>query len=127
MGLDKNKRPLFAEDYRNIRVTQSTAPSTALAPRGVIALVSTSTGAPVVYTLAHAPKKGARFEVVVSSVGSSSDAPFHINAGSGIGLGASSEDMLTLASAGNGASFVAFSTTRWGCVGSNGATFSTST
>jgi hypothetical protein len=127
MGRDKNTRPLLSRESGTYRVTTSTAPSTALAPRGLITLASTSTGGPVVYTLASAPKRGLAFQVHVSSVGSSSDAPFRINAGSGIGFAASSQDALTLASAGNGATLMGLSTSRWACVGINGATFSSST
>lgn len=126
MGIDKNKRPILADDYASIRITTSTAASTALAPRGVIALTSTSTAGTVVYTLASAPKRGHRFSIGALLV-SATSAQFNVNAASGSFLGSSSEDMLQLSTAGNGATFVGVSTTRWLCVGNNGGTFSTST
>ena len=125
MGLDKNRRGILADGFNDVRVTTSTSPSTALSPRGVIALATTSTTGPVVYTLAHGPKRGRKFEIHALSVAATS-APFHVNAGAGIGVGTSSEDMLTLTLAGDGASLTGLSTSRWGII-SHGATFSTST
>ena len=127
MGFDKQMRPTGGQRRRHLEIVTSTAASTALVPKNVISLETTSTGAPVVYTLAGAPKKGDEFHVHATSVASSSVAPFHINAGSGVAFGSSSEDMLTLAVAGNGAHLIALSSARWAAVGGNGATFSTST
>ena len=127
MGQERVRRPLYADEFGNIRVTTSTAASTALAPRGVISLATTSTGAPVVYTLAQLPKKGKRFAICAATLASSSVGPFHVNAAANSFLGSSSQEMLTLPVAGNGAEFIGLSTTRWLCIGTNGGTFSTST
>lgn len=128
MGASKEYRPVLPLSFAfDPSVLQSTAPSSALNPSGIISFASTSTGAPVVYDLAAPPAPGKLFGVHLASIGSSSNAPVHVNAGAGVGLGTSSEDMLTLASAGDGALFVGLSTSRWACLGSHGATFSTST
>ena len=126
MGVAKEKRPILADSYQNIRVTTISAATTALQPRGIIALTSTSTTGPVVYDLASAPKRGHGFSVSALLVGATSS-QLHINAGAGIGLGSSSQDMLTLSTAGNGATFVGVSSERWMCVGINGGTLSSST
>jgi len=118
MGLNKNQRPqLVKRGTRLSGIRVSTAASTALDPRGVIALQTTSTGGPVVYTLNRAPKPGDEFRVIADKNASSSVAPFHINAASGTFIGSSSEEMLTLARAGAGAHLIAFSTIRWGVFG----------
>lgn len=127
MGYEKDQRPRGVQGRRHLDITSSTAASTALRAAGTISLVTTSTGAPVVYTLAGAPKKGDEVAFHATTVASSSGAPFHINVGSGIGVGSSSEDMLTLAIAGDGAHLRALSTTRWAVIGSHGAAFSSST
>lgn len=128
MGYDKHQRPsVERKGGRLAEITESTAASTALVPRGAISLTSISTGAPVVYTLSRVPVPGEQFEVYVKSVGSSSAAPFHINMASGVAVGSSSEDMLTLATAGDGATLRAFSSDRYGVVGQFGAAVSTST
>lgn len=127
MGFDKERRPTGSQRRRHLEIITSTAASTALAAKDVVSLVTTSTGAPVVYTLAGAPKKGDEVHFHATSVASSSVAPFHINVGSGIGVGSSSEDMLTLAIPGDGAHLIALSSTRWATVASHGAVFSSST
>lgn len=127
MGYDKNKRPLLADDYGDLRVTTISAASTALDPRGTIALTSTSTAGPVVYTLANLPAQGRGFSVGVVSVGATSS-PHHINMPSGVFVGATSADMVALSTAGEGATFVAVSSEHLMSVGhSGGVTFSTST
>lgn len=127
MGFDKEQRPRSRAESKFQKFTDSTAASTALDPRGLITLETTSTGAPVVYTLNRLPKRGDSFAIYAKGVASSSVAPLHINAAALSFLGASSEEMLTLAIEGNGAEFIAISSARWACIGSNGATFSTST
>ena len=118
MGMNKQQRPTLAKRgarYSGIRV--STAASTALDPRGIIAMQTTSTGGPVVYTLNRAPKPGDEFHLVADKNASSSVAPFHVNAASGTFFGSSSEEMLTLARPGAAAHMIAFSTIRWAVVG----------
>lgn len=127
MGYDKERRPTGSQRRRHLEIVTSTAASTALAAKDVISLETTSTGAPVVYTLAGAPKKGDEVHFHAGAVASSSDAPFHVNMGADIGVGSSSQDMLTLAISGDGAHLIALSSTRWATVASHGATFSTST
>lgn len=128
MGYEKAQRPIAHEkgDRQGV-VTPSTAASTALDPRGLISLQTTSTGAPVVYTLSRVPHRGDEFYLHATDVGSSSDAPFHVNAASGSFFGSSSEDMLSLGAEGSGAHVIGLSTTRWAVVGANDVSFSTST
>lgn len=135
MGREKMQRPIDVRtgadpdvlmDTFRVGVTTSTAPSTALAARGAVSLESTSTGAPVVYTL-EAPAEGDFLAFNVQSVGSSSDAPFHINAGSGVFFSASTNDMVTLSSAGAGITLIGRSSSQWMPVGEVDATLSTST
>lgn len=140
MGFEKFKRPIKARvdartstdpdfEFDTLRqgVTTSTAASTSLGPRGNFALVTTTTGAPIVYTLASpACSGGDRISIVVDQMQSSSDAPFHINTGGG-GAGATSEDMVVLPVTGSGISMVSLSTDRWLVDGANAATFSSST
>ena len=134
MGFKKEKRPLdlrtgadpdFVFDSHRQTITTSTAASTSLGPRGAFAVETTSTGAPVVYTIAE-PQPGDRISLMVSAMQSSSDAPFHFNLGTLSGP-ATSADMVVLATAGSGVSLIAFSTSRWLSDGNQGATFSAST
>ena len=130
MGFQKEQRPSIRKPGgRNLGVFESTAASTALDPKGFIPLVTavTSSGAPVVYTLGRAPKIGDEFTLYASLITSSSIAPFHVNAGSGVSIGSSSEDMVTLAITGDAITLGGISATRWATVGSHGAVFSTST
>lgn len=118
MGFRKEQQPVIRKrGNREGGIRTSTAASTALDPRGVIALETTSTGAPVVYTLNRAPKLGDQLFVTAAKVASSSVAPFHVNAASGTFFGSSSEDLLTLAQPGAAAHLIAFSTIRWAVVG----------
>lgn len=140
MGFEFFKRPVKARidartstdpdfEFDTLRqgVITSTAASTALGPRGSFALVTTTTGAPIVYTLASpACSGGDRISIVIDQMESSSDAPFHINTGGG-GAGATSEDMVTLPVTGSGVSLISLSTSRWLVDGANAATFSSST
>lgn len=136
MGFQKFKRPIDARtggdpDFRfdTLRqsVTTSTAASTALGPRGAFALVTTTTGVPIVYTLADPSSAGGdRISISVDQMQSTSDAPFHINTGGG-GCNATSEDMILLSSAGAGVSLFSLSTSRWLVDGKHAATFSSST
>ena len=134
MGFEKFKRPLdartkgdpdFVFDQIRQTVTTSTAASTGLGPRGAFAMETTSTGAPVVYTLAD-PKAGDRLSLMVSAMQSSSDAPFHFNLGTVVGP-ATSADMIVLSTRGSGVSLIALSTARWLTDGNDGASYSTST
>jgi hypothetical protein len=128
MGSLRDKRPRGgARFYRNDLET-STAASTALPANKSYSLVSTSTAAPVVYTLIAPQKVGDRIDFSVHTIGSSSvgGGQFHINAGSGV-LISSTCDMLSLSTDGAGASLLALSTSRWGLVGNFGGTLSTST
>lgn len=129
MGTAKERRPFSAHNYQINNSRTSTAASTALEVGGVVSLESTSTAAPVVYTLARLLDAGELMAVHVTAVGSSSDGggQMHVNAASGQFFGSSSEDMLTLATSGDGALLVGVSTARIGVVGNNGGTFSTST
>lgn len=134
MGFSKEMRPnsrarggrLSGKAFRI-----STAASTALSPVGMIGLETTSTGAPVVYTLNRLPKRGDEFFLFADLVASSSVAPFHINAASGSFFGSSSQEMMILARAGAGAHMIGYSTERWSVVGMSQAdssgNFSTST
>ena len=124
MGFQVFKRPINLRSIRQT-VTISTAASTSLGPRGVFAVETTSTGAPVVYTILH-PKPGDRLSLMVSAMQSSSDAPFHFNLGD-LFAPATSADMIVLSSQGAGISLIALSTARWLTDGNAGATFSTST
>lgn len=128
MGEHVQKRPLSARRLRIGEVTNSTAASTALEPNDAIGLTSTSTTGPVVYTLSRIPKPGEQLGIVALTVGASSaGAGYHVNAASGTFFGSSSQDMATLLGHGDGFSAIAMSTTRWGVIGNNNATFSTST
>ena len=141
MGFDKAQRPRDtrkgskasspSDKLDSLRwgdITASTAASTALVPRGVVSLESTSTGAPVVYTLKQ-PIKGDEIAIAVASLASSSVAPFHVNAQSGGTFNgvASSENMVALSTAGAGITLLALSSAQWMTKGHRGATFSTST
>lgn len=134
MGFEKFKRPIDARTggdpdflFDSIRqsVTTSTAASTALGPRGVFVVETTSTGAPVVYDIPN-PKVGDRISLMVGAMQSSSDAPFHFNLGDLLGP-ATSADMVVLSTEGAGVSMIAVSTAAWKTDGNQGATFSTST
>jgi hypothetical protein len=132
MGLAYEKRRQRAHGFHQGSITTSTAAladaSTALAPNDVIALRSTSTNGPVVYTLSRAPKPGEHLNIHAQLVGATSaGAGFHVNAYSGTFFGSSSEDMATMLGQGNGFSAIATSTIRWGVVGNNAATFGEST
>ena len=116
MGYQVEKRPTTRVKGGRLNVKAfrtSTAPSTALVPEGSISLRTTSTGAPVVYTLSRLPKAGAEFAVFADALASSSVAPFHINAASGSFLGSSGDEMLILAQPGAGAFIRGFSSERW--------------
>lgn len=140
MGFEFFKRPVKARidartstdpdfEFDTLRqgITTSTAASTSLGPRGAFALVTTTTGAPTVYTLASpACSGGDRISIVVDQMQSSSDAPFHINTGGG-GANATSEDMILLSTVGAGISLISLSTSRWLVDGLHAATFSSST
>ena len=135
MGYEKRKRPLDTRTnsaepdvkfgFLRVADVASAAVSTALSPRGVYGLTSTSTGAAVVWTV-KTPTAGDVLEVAISSIGSSSGAPFHVNAGSGVTFDGTN-DMITMSTAGAGFSLRALSTARWLMVGNFGATLSTST
>ena len=135
MGFDVLQRPLKArrgdpnvvgDFFQYGAVLASTAASTGLQTRGLVSLATTSTGAPVVYTLSP-QKLGDWLEIGVAAVASSSDAPLHINMASGVTLDGGTQDMITLSTAGSGVTLRAFSTSHFACVGTRGATFSTST
>lgn len=127
MGETKDRRPVLADDYGRMRVTIQDGASTALAPRGIIALTSTSTAGPVVHTLASMPKKGRAFEVGAVSVGATSG-QHHINMPSGVFVGATSANMVELSTAGDGVRLVAISSEHLMPVGhSASVSFSTST
>lgn len=118
MGREKMQRPLLTKrGGRDSGYRTSTAASTGLDPRGTIGLETTSTGAPVVYTLHRLPKRGDEFFLFADLVASSSVAPFHINAASGSFFGSSSEETLTLAQPGAAAHLKGYSTERWMVVG----------
>lgn len=118
MGYAKEQRPVAEKrGHRKGGQRLSTAASTALDPVGHIALETTSTGAPVVYTLGRAPKPGLEFFITAQAIASSSVAPIHLNAAAGSWFGSTAEDMLILAQAGAGAHIVGFSTSRWHVVG----------
>lgn len=134
MGFEHHKRP---GDYRTAGdpdlkyttsrqiPTASTAASTALNPRGAFSFATTSTGAPVVYTIS-APEVGDRLSLTVDTLASSSEGPIHFNTGTHLVV-SSSADMISLSSVGAGISLIAVSTARWLADGNQGATFSTST
>lgn len=123
MGYRKEPRPVIEKrgGRKGGAVLTSTAASTGLAPRGIIGMETTSTGAPVVYTLNRLPKRGDEFFLFADMVASSSVAPFHINAASASFFGSSSQEMLTLARAGAGAHIIGYSSERWGVFGLNQA------
>lgn len=128
MGLEKQQRPpLTPPGERLAPVKAFSAASTAVHPRGLISLATTSTGAPTVWTLSRAPKVGETVALFAKTVQSSSAGPLHVNMASGVAVGTSSENMLTLATEGDGALLYAFSSDRYGVVGSFGAAVSTST
>ena len=118
MGFQKDMRPTIRKrGGRESGMRLSTAGSTALDPRGMIALGTTSTGAPVVYDLRRLPKRGDEFYITVDSVASSSVAPFHINASTGSYFGTTGEGLLVLSKAGDAAHIVAYSSARWAVIG----------
>ena len=142
MGWEHHKRPIDARTGAgtDLRVggtrsvwTSQAAASTALGPRGVFGLASTSTDTtPLVHTLA-APNAGDRLELVVENLATSSS-PIHVNAISGGKFDGSTQsgstasaNMITLTSAGAGCALVASSSSRWHLVGNSGCTLSTST
>lgn len=132
MGLEWNRRKLAGHGFRDLKVDTVSATiasaSTALPINDVIALTSTSTTGPVVFTLSRAPKPGEHLAVNVLKAGASSaGAGYHVNAYGGSFFGSSSQDMATLLGHGDGFIAIATSTIRWGVVGNNNATFSTST
>ena len=126
MGIERSKRPQSAPIFRPSQVTVSTAPSTALATRGIIGLVSTSTVAPVVYTLTQ-PKSGDVVSFTVDALSVATSAGFNINAGTGVVFAGTTADMVRLSSMEAAVSFVAKSSARWYSVGDRGAIYSTST
>lgn len=143
MGWEHHKRPIDARTGAgtDLRVgqtrsvwTSQAAASTALGPRGIFGLASTSTDeTPLVHTLA-APNAGDRLELVIETLATSSS-PIHVNAASGYfdnatdGTPATTEsaNMITLTSAGAGCALVASSSGRWHLIGNSGCTLSTST
>lgn len=118
MGFRKETQPVINKrGGRQGGVRTSTATSTGLDPRGVIGLETTSTGAPVLYTIKRLPKPGDEFYIYADNLASSSVAPFHVNAAANSFFGSSSEGMLILAKKGAGAHMIGYSTERWSVVG----------
>ena len=118
MGFRKEPQPTIRKrGGRESGQRTSTAGSTALDPRGMIALNTTSTGAPVVYDLNRLPKKGDEFYLTAVAIASSSVAPFHINASTGSFFGTTGQGLLVLSKAGDAAHVIAFSSARWAVVG----------
>lgn len=130
MGFEKERRPFLPHQIRLGDVVESTAASTALQAAGVVSLVSTSTTAFSVHTLAEVPRPGVFLAIHATGVASSSGA-HHINAGGTaageVAFGTSSEDMIEMSSEGSGVLLIGLSSDRWAVVGNYGATFSTST
>ena len=118
MGFRKEQQPTMRKrGGREGGMRSSTAGSTALDPRGMWALNTTSTAAPVVYDLNRLPKRGDEFYLTVAAIASSSVAPFHINASTGSYFGTTGEGLLVLSKAGDAAHIVAYSSARWVVVG----------
>ena len=109
-------------------VTSATSVGT-LGPRAVVALNSTSTGAPDVYTLAAPSTLGGDFfSITIETVASSSVAPQHINASTDASVtfdGAN--DMLVLSTDGAGASLYSLSSSRWLIIGAFNASVAAAT
>ena len=94
----------------------------------MIALNATSTTGPVLVTLARLPKRGETLAVHSLKAGASSaGAGYHVMAAAGSFFGSSSQDMATILGHGDGFQAIAMSSARWGVIGNNNATFSTST
>jgi hypothetical protein len=130
MGYGKRRRPVYEPDADRLSgITKSTAASTALEPRGVYSLESSSTVAPVVYTLV-APKAGDELYVNANLIAAATGtSEFHINSVAVFGYDASTvgQDMVTLSTRGAGFHAIARTSSEWLVVGVRGATFSTST
>lgn len=126
MGYHKIPQPLLHSDVRRTFGVAAATSAGTIGPAGTYGLATTSTTAPVVYTLA-APKGGERLELAVDTIASSSAAPFHVNANSGAVFAGSSLDMVSLSTTGAAVTLVALNSTRWYIVADRGATLSTST
>lgn len=104
----------------------STSDGVTISPYGHTVIATTSTGAPVVFTLA-AGEPGMRKVLGVDSLASSSDAPIHINAASSNVTFDGTNDMVTLSTNGSSIVVVARSSGRWDIESDRGATLAAST
>lgn len=133
MGQEYFKRGVIAGAGDRQRGVDQLSSGNTVGPNGVYALATTSTGAPVLLTVATPSKGGGDIlDIGVSAVASSSDAPFHLNTPSTDTTFDGTNDMLALSSAGSGVSLRSLSTSQWLVVGLSGSThtgaaFSTST
>lgn len=128
MGYEWSKRPVSAPSERQDVTIHSTTGGTTIPADGVTALQSTSTGAPVLVTLATPLTNGMEKDIIVSTIGSSSDAPYHINMpSSNTTVNGTTADMITLSSQGAAVQLVALSSARWLVRSAITATYSTST
>ena len=109
-----------------IGTISSTAGPTALTPFGFDALSSTSTSAPVVFTLGT-PKANMRKVIAVESMGSSSGAPFHIETSSSGATFDGTNDAVVLTTDGAAIALVALSSSRWMIESDRDATLAAST
>lgn len=129
MGLQRENRPLLVKRGLRFDLVDSTSPGTVGRPDSMIALASTTTGAPGVWTLANPSKGGGDFIMVgCKTVGTTS-------AGAGVHLRTSSSgitfdggnDLITFSSEGAGVSLVSESSSRWIIMSANAIALSTST
>lgn len=133
MGYDKIRRPLagIQDQSRFLGVEVSTAATAAASTKlaaGIYGLRTTSTAAPVVYTM-RLPKSGEFLAVTALAIQSSSMAPIHINAGPTTDTyWNNASQMLTLATQDSGFYAIAQSSSQWLVVGQVGTiAFTTST
>jgi len=126
MGFDKEMRPPLVPPARFSGVQNATT-ATTVSP-GLVALNATSTAGPIVIEISRLPKLGDVLAIhAVTNAATSAGAGYHINAYAGSFFGSSSQDMATILDKGGGFYAIAMSTTRWGVIGNNSVTFSTST
>lgn len=132
MGYEKNRRPRIDQlphRYLNENAV-STAASTALAPRGLHIINTTST-APTLFTLTD-PKKGDVLEVSVQGLAAtSSQSPVRIIAQSsgafGYAAASTAQNMVTIAVPGGALRAVALNSSEWAVLSGVDVLLSTST
>lgn len=128
MGYEWSRRPTAAPSEKFDVTTLATTGGVTISPIGIHEMTSTTTGVPVLVTLGTPLEPGVRKTIVITTVGATSSAPFHINMpSSNTTVDGSTADMITLSSAGAAITLVAKSSSQWLVESHRNASFSTST